>query len=296
MIKIVLHCTASSGSKDPHYGDRGCLYFEYKKMADTEVQLHGFGGFIDGNEKEKFLEACANADIIIIDAWNHPPDDSWIHSSNHDPYKSMANIAKEIKKVNPFAHLFADLMEGIREVEVHKYARPINHWVDKKAMQIAFESAKKKAKIKEKGDEMKKLLIVDDDKANQQMAQEQFLGRYDLAVASSFSEAKDIIMNNDIDIDIIMTDIMMPGEDAGQGASGMEYVGELIPVGLVIALLAIQSNIPEIFIVSDTGHHDHPIIWAMDSLRNGNKIKCIYRAKQVGEEWIKDWKTVLEEK
>ncbi|MCK5415868.1 hypothetical protein KAI92_00395 [Candidatus Parcubacteria bacterium] len=300
MVKIVLHCASSEGKNDRYYGNCGLLFSEYKKMADEEVVLKGFGGFLGGKKKENFLQECIDADIVILDAWNYPndwkyPNLSLSESGKTSPEKSMAEIAKEIKKINPFAHLFADLMEGSYEVNVHRYATPIKSWTDE-IIKSAFKAVKIRNELKEKGESMKKLLVVDDNRYNLRMAQKQLAGDYDLITAKNFSEARDVIQDNKIDI--LMTDVMMPGERAGQTPESIRfYVDDYVPIGLVVALLALKNEIPEIYIVSDTNHHDHPMAWALDSISGNWRIKCFcgYACKMIEDDDrdVKDWKTML---
>lgn len=144
----------------------------------------------------------------------------------------------------------------------------------------------------------KRVLIIDDKIRHLKGAKEQFNSddRYELITANCFSEAKKHIVRSNIDI--IMTDIMMPGEKDGQGNEGENFVGKLMPIGLVIILLALKEEIEDIYIVSDEGHHDHPILWALDSIRKSEteweRVKWGYDAYlDENNKWIKDWKEIL---
>ena len=57
--------------------------------------------------------------------------------------------------------------------------------------------------------------------------------------------------------DVVMTDLMVPASRQAQGA-GMKYVGQEMPLGTTIALLALVAGIKKVAVVTDMSHHDHP--------------------------------------
>lgn len=141
----------------------------------------------------------------------------------------------------------------------------------------------------------KNVLVVDDKLENLDTAVEQLGTEYNLFTAQSFSEARLLLENEKIDI--VMTDVFMPGEAEGQG-SGEKYIGASQPVGLVVALFALKINIQQIYIVSDTNHHSHPVAWALDSIVGGERIKsfCGYECPMIKKEediYVKNWSEVL---
>jgi len=145
-----------------------------------------------------------------------------------------------------------------------------------------------------------KILIVDDRIENLEAAKKQ-LSEHEVFVAQTLQEARSILVDfnviNQIGIDVVMTDVMMPAEEHGMGKKGEKYIGELVPVGLVVALLALGCNVSRVCIVSDTNHHDHPVAWALDSITvlNHKKvgIECYCGARCPKTEGIKDWGMVF---
>jgi len=126
MVNIVLHCQTGKGNNDDFYGQDGMIHTDLQKAVRTEVNFKGFGGFLTEDNLDNFLEACQEADVILLDAWTHPI--AWDLFDNFDPYKAMANIAAKIKKINPQALVFALMMEGINTKAVHMYAKPIANY------------------------------------------------------------------------------------------------------------------------------------------------------------------------
>ncbi len=138
---------------------------------------------------------------------------------------------------------------------------------------------------------MAKILVVDDNIENLKAAINQLEPEHEVTTCGTASEAKELIVSEKYDV--VMTDVMMPGERDGQGHKGQEHIGKLIPIGLVIALLALKHDVPNIYIVSDSNHHDHPIAWAMDSLNGGNRVKCLCGYECPMKDKTKDWKRSL---
>ena len=282
MIKVTLFCSASSGEDDCTFGVGGRIHSVYERMLGEKIGFAAFGGCIEGYEIEKFFAACKNSEVVILDIWNCGSKEN------------MANIAEKIQKINPSAILFAVLQEGRFRVAVHQYAKGVENW-DSQELKGALLYAKTNQKRREN---MRKILVVDDNYTNLAAAEEQLGENNSLTTVSTFSEAAKMLCKKKWDV--VMTDVFMPGESDGLGPEGKKHVGELIPVGLVVALMALKNNIPEIYIVSDTNHHDHPMSWAMDEIKNSSyekpdgRIKCLCFFTESNCERVKDWKKVLE--
>ena len=137
----------------------------------------------------------------------------------------------------------------------------------------------------------KKILVVDDNFGNLAAAEEQLGADYYLTTVPTFEEAQKLLKEDEWDV--VMTDVMMPGEKDGQG-KGLKLVGEMMPIGLVVALLALQKGVPEIFILSDTNHHDHPVAWAMDSIVGPGPINGFTGYKcPMNDDGTKNWQKAL---
>ena len=146
----------------------------------------------------------------------------------------------------------------------------------------------------------KKVLVIDDNQENLEAAKEQLGEDYNLTAISTFEEAKKMLSEEKWDI--VMTDIFMPATEDGLTSEGLRHSHELVPVGLILALVALKENTPQIFIVSDTNRHSHPIAWAMDNIRSGydeaseDRIVCRYHFSDASGKRVKDWKRVLKAK
>jgi len=131
-IKVVFHVMATGS----YYETNGQLHHELETKARVKINFVSFSGmFLGGDTLKRFLLECKDAEIVIVDAWNHPLNKNYDSYDWTDPEGSIAEIVKEVIKINPLAKIFADLMEGKHKVAVHEVAEPIKHWTDKEIIE-----------------------------------------------------------------------------------------------------------------------------------------------------------------
>lgn len=126
----------------------------------------------------------------------------------------------------------------------------------------------------------KLILVVDDSRENLLLAEKQIgnLG-YKVFYAPSFDIAVQLLKK--YQFEIVLTDCIMPGEKTGVSSDNPE-IGKDTPYGLVIAIMASNSGVENVCIVTDLeNHHSGPIAWALDQItENSPHIKCVRK---------KDW-------
>lgn len=67
------------------------------------------------------------------------------------------------------------------------------------------------------------------------------------------------------DFDVVLTDMMMPASRRNLCKEARsKYLEQEMPLGLVVALLALRNGIKNVAIVSDMNHHTHPVAAAFD--------------------------------
>ena len=64
--------------------------------------------------------------------------------------------------------------------------------------------------------------------------------------------------------DIVLTDLMMPASSETMGREGMRFVGQEMPIGLAIVLLAAQNGAKYVAVVTAADHHSHPAVAMLD--------------------------------
>jgi CheY-like chemotaxis protein len=118
-------------------------------------------------------------------------------------------------------------------------------------------------------DTMKKVLVIDDKEINRVAALAQ-LKDQNLTVCSNYDEALELVKEGH-DFEIVLVDLFLPASDRAQGPKGKKFVGQEMPIGIFLALLAAKNGAQYVAVFTDTGHHDHPISACFDMfpLRDG---------------------------
>lgn len=68
--------------------------------------------------------------------------------------------------------------------------------------------------------------------------------------------------------DAVLVDLLMPAGKDAQGPNGKPFVGQLMPVGFALALLAAKNGAKYIAVVTVENHHNHPASAMLDRLEN----------------------------
>lgn len=109
-----------------------------------------------------------------------------------------------------------------------------------------------------------KILVIDDNQSNLNSAKNQFKNKnVELICCPLYSVAVDFIKTEKFDI--VLTDLMLPGEPEGISSTNLE-IGEEVPYGLVLSILAKNYGVKNVAIMTNISHHSGPIAWAMDQL------------------------------
>ncbi len=108
--------------------------------------------------------------------------------------------------------------------------------------------------------------------------------------------------------DVVMTDLMVPASKRQQGPRGERFVGQEMPLGTTIALLALSVGVKNVAVVTDMNHHDHPAAAMFDCFKrsstenNGVRVICTNRVGHIevgvdGEQkiWGKNWGQILQD-
>lgn len=128
------------------------------------------------------------------------------------------------------------------------------------------------------------ILLVEDTLENQESARIQ-LRDHNVTILSTFEATVEMISTKQFDV--VLTDVMLPGEAHGVSGSNPE-VGKDTPYGLVIAHMASARGIP-VRMVTDLNHHSSPIAWSLDQLLNvEGPVSCMYSPTP------KNWSKALE--
>ncbi len=69
--------------------------------------------------------------------------------------------------------------------------------------------------------------------------------------------------------DAVLVDLLMPASRHTQGPKGMPFVGQEMPIGIFLVLLAAKSGAKHVALMTDTDHHSHPASACLDPFAYG---------------------------
>lgn len=78
--------------------------------------------------------------------------------------------------------------------------------------------------------------------------------------------------------DAVLSDLLMPASKMTMGNKGMKYVGQEMPVGFALSLMAVLHGAKYVAVVTDTNHHDHPASAMLDPFAS----RCPHKHDSVG--------------
>jgi hypothetical protein len=258
-IKVVLHVMAGDGPNDMMYGNDGGLKEKLQELSGLNFKFVSFcNQFLEGRTLDNFLTECKDAHVVIVDAWNHPTDDSYGSPAWENAYRSMANIVIQVKRMNPLATIFADLMEGTRKVAVHEYAEPIRNWTDEKIISAIMEY--------DFHDDRPTVLVFDDTQKHLKAAREQLSDICNLVITDQYERAEQLLQFRSFDC--VLLDLLVPPSPRTLGPEGQKHLGTEMPLTPILAFLALSQGVKKVGILTDANHHNHPASAALDIFRD----------------------------
>ena len=137
-----------------------------------------------------------------------------------------------------------------------------------------------------------RVLVIDDSLKNCQGAEEQLGSLYRLTVVTTYQQGIDAIKSGQFDV--VLTDLMLPASTYGMLDKALAYVGQLMPMGLMLALIAAKAGVKRIAVVTMHSHHDHPVSAAFTHLLGGANIEGARVDFDCWSHKEKNWKGVIE--
>lgn len=112
-----------------------------------------------------------------------------------------------------------------------------------------------------------RILVIDDNETHRAAAQAQ-LAEHELTVVGTYDEGQEQIERGGFEA--VLVDLMLPASSRAQGKEGMQLVGQEMPIGIFLALLATRHGAQYVGVLTDTNHHDHPASACLDMFHTGN--------------------------
>lgn len=150
-----------------------------------------------------------------------------------------------------------------------------------------------------------KILVVDDNLRHLEAAREQLGSQHDLVTLESYEDAIKLL-KPDTDVEVLLSDLLMPAEPHALGPEGLKFLGHEIPIGLVLILRAAQAGVKWLAVITDANHHDHPMSAALDwigpaswgtygaKLFRVNESVALIAHAPFGPDGRKDWAQTLQ--
>jgi CheY-like chemotaxis protein len=231
------------------------------------------------NEEEvQFVDDPAAADIILLQSHYHLEK---IHRFGVQflllvfPGKDKPGQVQENVTIVPQALELISVVKALSEVITKVKEHPVD-------------------KTPEPTADGPRVLVIDDKEIHCESAWRLLGADTRLTVVTTYRQGIDALK---LGWDAVLTDLNLPASSETLGKKAVEeHAGQEAPLGFVIALLAAEAGVPKIAVVTDQGHHDHPMSAAFDRLDgtftiNGSKVRFSNR-------WLskdgKDWRAALE--
>lgn len=148
-----------------------------------------------------------------------------------------------------------------------------------------------------------KVLVIDDKLSNMVAVHKQLANCTELTAVGTYDDGQGLIKGKH-DFDVVLVDLLMPASGQNQGYDGKQFVGQEMPVGIFLALLAAKNGAKYVAVFTDSGHHDHPASACFDAFNGGglNPKPLMIEGAQLFlcnnpnwvEDGIKDWKKLLD--
>lgn len=108
-----------------------------------------------------------------------------------------------------------------------------------------------------------KVLVIDDSATNQEAARAQ-LRDHETTVVGTYDEGQRLVQKRH-DFDAVLVDLLLPASRQQQGGDGARFVGQEMPVGIFLALLAAKNGARYVAVFTDSDHHSHPASACFDA-------------------------------
>ena len=166
-----------------------------------------------------------------------------------------------------------------------------------------------------------KILVIDDNSDHRAAAEAQ-LKDHNLTVVGTYDEGVELVNpmmgDSKCEFDVVLTDLLMPASKESQGDKGEQFIGQEMPVGIFLALMAAANGAKYVAVSTDANHHDHPASACLDYYHYSRKdflrvedAKLVFSntsveyfsrkdlSKKVDREdkdavWVKDWRALLD--
>jgi len=105
-------------------------------------------------------------------------------------------------------------------------------------------------------------ILVLDDSAKHQFSAKGLLKGHDLKVVGTYDEAEGLLGAEKFDA--FLGDLMLPASSKTLSPDFYSLAGQEMPLGTILALLAMKNGVKYVAVLTDANHHSHPASAAFD--------------------------------
>lgn len=106
-------------------------------------------------------------------------------------------------------------------------------------------------------------ILVVDDSDTHRFGASALLKGHELTVVGSYEEAETLLSKQKFDA--YLGDLMLPASRKTLSPDSYHFVGEEMPLGTILAFLALKNGAKYVAVVTDMNHHKHPGSAAFDA-------------------------------
>lgn len=146
-----------------------------------------------------------------------------------------------------------------------------------------------------------KILVIDDKGPHLVSAITDFesLGGHEVTTCDRYDRGIELLKQEQYDL--VLLDMLMPASAEMLGPDGLRYIGQQIGIGLILIFAAAAQNVPNILMLTDANHHNHPLSAALDHIAPAywdeevsgtfqvNSSKVVLAHAPLKEDDSKDW-------
>lgn len=111
-----------------------------------------------------------------------------------------------------------------------------------------------------------KILVIDDNGTHCAAARAQ-LKDHQTMVVDSYDLGQKLV-DNKHDFEVVFVDLLMPASRQSMGGN-LKFIGQELPVGIFLALLAAKNGAKHVVVFTDSDHHSHPASACFDAFNRG---------------------------
>ncbi|MDP3774758.1 MAG: hypothetical protein Q8Q85_10890 [Gemmatimonadales bacterium] len=112
-----------------------------------------------------------------------------------------------------------------------------------------------------------RILVIDDGTEHLEAARAQLGSAHDVVLAGTYDEGRELLRGQR-GFEVVLCDLLMPASGNMLGSKeGLRLVGQEMPIGIFLAILAAKNGAKYVGLLTDSDHHSHPASACLDAIQ-----------------------------